>query len=236
MNFPVQACSTCGEQTESLFCPNCRKKLTREQIKVFWNAQSWAQYRATVLDFQSFSSSLPYLETRVLNSPPEDQQPAGRKMGVLVGLVAAGLIAAVLLALWFTRVNDETPKGPEVADVGPDGRPKLNKGKIGEVRRTPRPTALAARPGATAPGGVGSSSPISYDPTIEEVCGVGSTRPQLEPPDQTAEEVCGTFQPVSPTVPPSPEDVSGYVQPEPPDPIAEREAEDISQNQPKTPQ
>src|SRR5688500_3296778 len=107
MNFPIQACATCGEATENLYCPNCRRKLTRDQVKVFWNPQSWAQYRATVADFQSFSSSLPYLETRVLDSSMLEaaaaEEPKRPRVGLLAGLLAAALVAVVVLAVIFVR-------------------------------------------------------------------------------------------------------------------------------------
>jgi hypothetical protein len=225
MNFPIQACAACGEQTENLYCPNCRRKLTRDEIKVFWNPQSWAQYRATVLDFQSFSSSLPYLETRVLDSPPGDAPPA-RKMGLLVALVAAALVGLGLLALWFTRVH--TPAGPtsdvvEGPKVDKNGRPVPKIGVVRTLTPRPSPGARTPRPRGTA---VPGAPPI--DPQVEDVCGVGSSNPAAAPPDALDEELCGVG-PAPPAAPPGPEDVCGSTA-EPPNPSDQQEAEEISQN------
>jgi hypothetical protein len=228
MNFPIQACAACGEQTENLYCPNCRRKLTRDEIKVFWNAQSWAQYRATVLDFQSFSTSLPYLETRVLDSQAEEA-PKPRKLGLLFGIVAAALVAVAALAIWFTRVNAPETKVQDVAD-----RPKLDQNGrpvrgIDEVHtRTPlaTPGARTPRPASRAPG-----QPSTYDPEVDEVCGVGASQPHEVPADSTVEDLCGSAQPQGPPATPGPEDVSGYAPPPPPPhPADEAEAEEISQN------
>jgi hypothetical protein len=230
MNFPIQACSACGEQTENLYCPNCRRKLTRDEIKVFWNPQSWAQYRATVLDFQSFSSSLPYLETRVLDSPPADEPPA-RKLGLLVAIVAAALVGLAALGLWFARVNAPDTKVEETAEASERGQNVRAKPTIAELRtRTPRPTPgpRTPRPGLAEPGRT-LTSPLPQ-PGFDDVCGVGLAPPGTPLPDLTVEEVCGMTQPPGPPATVGPDDVSGHVTAPPPDPADEALSEEVSAN------
>jgi len=226
MNFPIQACTTCGEQTENLYCPNCRRKVSRDEIKVFWNPGAWAQYRATVLDFQSFSSSLPYLETRVLDS--ESPQPAAppRKFGVMLGIAAIALAAGVGLALWFTRTQPVQPT--EVAQQPlPQGTamPRPNPGRPGEFR-IHRPTPKAGE----TPGVPGAAPVATLPPGLEEVCGTIGTPQEVD--RQAIEEACGVTAPPVPRKPVPGDDVSGSGPSEEMDPRDREDLEESCSNSP----
>ncbi len=212
MSFPIQACSNCADQTENGYCPTCRRRLARAEIKVFWNEDSWTQFRVTVRDFRDFSSSLPHEETRLLmfdDLPEEEERQAGR-LGLLVGVVGLVLVCCVIIALVLSRMSQqpgEVPDlavpnmtEPELADAG--NVPSLRSRK---KRPTPRIRRKRPRPSAGFSEAVCGVPPGAAPAPVESVSGA-PPQPLSQPP----EALCGAQPPQDQTTPE--EDISAVFQ------------------------